>query len=126
MVDALKGTKDVLDLEVLQSLKDLGGEEEPELFRELVELFCRDAKAHVEKLEQSVHDGDRAQVESSSHALKSSSANLGARRLASLCQRIESTSQTEELTKLLEAVAPLAEELQRVHLRLQQELASAS
>ena len=42
----------VLDMGVIATLKELGGEEEPELFIELVDLFLEDAKGNVRALRE--------------------------------------------------------------------------
>ena len=79
----------LLDMGVIAMLKDLGGAEEPELFQELVELFVKDTRRHLEELAEALRSGDSARLERTAHTLKSSSANIGARSLSRLCAEIE-------------------------------------
>jgi len=79
----------LLDMGVIAMLKELGGAEEPELFEELVELFIKDSRHHLEELEEALRSGDSERLERTAHTLKSSSANIGARSLSRLCAQIE-------------------------------------
>jgi HPt (histidine-containing phosphotransfer) domain-containing protein len=78
----------VIDGRVIQSLRDLGGEDEPELLSELIEIFLDDAPMRMEDITLGLASGDLARVERGAHTLKSSSANIGALGLSDLCRRI--------------------------------------
>ncbi|HVS11389.1 MAG TPA: ATP-binding protein, partial [Planctomycetota bacterium] len=79
----------LLDMGVIAMLKELGGAEEPELFEELIELFIKDSRHHLEELAEALRSSDSERLERTAHTLKSSSANIGARSLSRLCARIE-------------------------------------
>jgi HPt (histidine-containing phosphotransfer) domain-containing protein len=95
----------VLDLNVIQSLKDLGGDDDPGLFQEVVELFLADTRTNVAKLEQALAARDPQCMHRVAHSMKSSSANVGAMRMSKLCFEIEklgragATAGAEELVR---------------------------
>jgi HPt (histidine-containing phosphotransfer) domain-containing protein len=112
----------VLDPAVVQSLKELGGEEEPELFAELVEMFLGDTPPRLASLVGAIQSADSQTLEKVAHALKSSCGNLGARRLAKLCQGIEAAGRAGDVGAASELVARTDEEFQRVELALRAQL----
>ncbi len=79
----------VLDMGVIATLKELGGEEEPELFMELVDLFLEDAKGNFDALRAALDQADAQGVERTAHTLKSSCGNVGALGLSESCFKLE-------------------------------------
>jgi HPt (histidine-containing phosphotransfer) domain-containing protein len=79
----------IVDADVIQSLKDLGGDEDPGLFVEVVDLFLADAQKRLQVLERALASGDVKLLERTAHSLKSASANVGALRFSKLCFEIE-------------------------------------
>ncbi|MBI4878566.1 MAG: Hpt domain-containing protein [Planctomycetes bacterium] len=85
-------TEDVgtaLDMSVVASLKELGGEDDPGLFTDLVETFLADTPQRVRAIETAARDADAEGLMKAAHGLKSSAANLGAARLSALCRELE-------------------------------------
>lgn len=112
-----------IDPDVIQSLKDLGGEDEPELFRELVGMFLRDTPPRLEALGQALDSGDATELERVAHAMKSSCGNLGAVVMAELCYQLEMVGREGELESAQSLVQRSNEEFQRVIEALESELA---
>ncbi len=80
-------TTPTLDPHVLNELREeMGG---PEYFRELVEIFLREAPDLVANMQQAVARSDAAAMERAAHTLKSNSATFGAQDLARLCGDVE-------------------------------------
>ena len=79
----------VLDMHVVQALRELGGDDDPGLFDEVVELFLTDTKNNVAKLVAAFESRDAHALQRVAHTMKSSSANVGALRLSKLCFEIE-------------------------------------
>jgi HPt (histidine-containing phosphotransfer) domain-containing protein len=79
----------VLDMSVVQALRELGGDDDPNLFDEVVELFLTDTKRNVEKLVVALCGRDAQALHRIAHTMKSSSANVGAMHLSKLCFEIE-------------------------------------
>lgn len=102
----LPGDPGAIDPRTIQELRDLGGEDEPELLAELIGIFLEDAPLRMKDITEGLAHGDLARVERGAHTLKSSSANIGALSLSDLCRRIVEcarTSRTQELPDLCEA-----------------------
>lgn len=83
----------VLDDRVIDSILELNAEEGPERSRlflqELVSMYSRESDKLMTQLDESVEKQDWQNTARVVHSLKSSSANLGARRLALRCGQIE-------------------------------------
>jgi HPt (histidine-containing phosphotransfer) domain-containing protein len=79
----------IVDAQVVQSLKQLGGDEDPGLFVEVVDLFLSDAQSRLKDLQRALDNGDVKLLERTAHSLKSASANVGAVRFSKLCFEIE-------------------------------------
>lgn len=91
-----------LDMSVVDSLKDLGGEDDPELFSELVDAFLTDAPARLDAIDRCIASGDVEGVARAAHPLKSSAANMGAVGLAEICRRLETDAMAGKDAGLLE------------------------
>lgn len=100
----------VLDLNVVQSLRELGGDDDPGLFDEVVELFLADANVNVAKLADAFAAGDANALQRIAHSLKSSAANVGAMHLSKLCFELEKLGRAGTC----EGAGPLVEQL-RTH-----------
>ncbi len=99
-----EGTGAVLDPNVIASLRELGGEDDPGLLLELIGLFLEDAPQRLKDIETALATGELKLLERAAHTLKSSSASIGAMQLSGLCKRIEETARrrsTEEIPALL-------------------------
>jgi len=101
----------ILDLDVIASLRELGGEDDPGLLLELVGLFLTDAPTYVSEIVTGFEGSDLARVQRASHTLKSSSANMGAMGLSGLARTIEGVAKTADMELLRE----LQGELQAVY-----------
>ena len=83
----------VLDSGVIGDLIDVMGDE----FTDLVRVYLEDTPKAVAVLENAAAQGDRDGIIAPSHSLKSTSANLGAIRLAELAKRLEHGARSGEL-----------------------------
>ena len=112
----------VLDQNVLTALKELGGEDDPELLTELVDLFLDDTPQRLGELDRALESGNAAAVENAAHALKSSAANLGAMNLSSLFQQIEMAGKERDIEKAGSLVQQSGPEFARVEEALRKEI----
>jgi signal transduction histidine kinase/CheY-like chemotaxis protein/HPt (histidine-containing phosphotransfer) domain-containing protein len=103
-----------LDLEVVDDLRDAMGDQ----FKMLVALYLEDAPIQLAKLEAAAVLGDKAQMVSAAHTLKSSSANLGAMQVSALSKRIEHGARDMSLQNPLVAVTLLGAEYHRAEAEL--------
>jgi PAS domain S-box-containing protein len=67
------------------------------LLQALVESFRRSATQHLQHMRQAMRTEDREVIQRAAHALKGSSSQLGAARLAALLQELEDCARGEEL-----------------------------
>lgn len=79
----------VLDDSVIAMLRELGGDDEPDLLEELVEVFLADAPGRIRDMRAAIDRGDLELLERAAHTLKSSAANLGALVLSEHARQLE-------------------------------------
>ena len=79
----------VLDEGVIQGLRELGGEEDPGLLVELIDIYLADAPKRMEEIESALARNDWKLLERAAHTLKSASANIGALGLSAICRDLE-------------------------------------
>ncbi len=104
----------LIDDAVIASLFELGGAEDPGLFRELVALYLADTPRLLQALEESSQVADGGGLERAAHTLKSSSANMGAARLSALCKTLEARARSRQFDEVPSLVAEARETFGRV------------
>jgi CheY-like chemotaxis protein len=100
-----------LDDRVMEDLRRLG---DSKMLAELVGIFLDDARASIEALGEAVEAGDAPTVERVAHSLKGSSGNMGARRMARACARLQDAGASGDLARAPGLLAGLREEFDRV------------
>ena len=88
------------------------------LLSELTDLYLKDSKPLLQRLGRAIEDGDTDAMKKAAHSLKSSSGNIGALKLADLCQKIEE----EVHKKSFENVGNTFSRIQLEYKRVQKEL----
>lgn len=78
----------ILDAEALRALEDLGGGDSA-FVAEIVELFLAEAVARVHEMQVGLDGPERERVLQAAHALKSSSAQVGAIEFSRCCAELE-------------------------------------
>lgn len=106
--------------DVLQMLADLQEPGEPDLLRELVTLFLRDAPERLRALHDALAVSDYATASRAAHSLKGSAATLGAQELESLSGIAEVSARAGDTVATLAALSALEREYEKVrgHLEL--------
>ena len=94
--------EDVLDMSVIAALRELSGDGDEGLFRELLELYVDDSTKQLQRLEESLANGDVKQAERIAHTLKSSSAHLGATAMSKLCLQLELCGRKQSVSDMHE------------------------
>lgn len=80
---------DVVDREVLDSLRAQRSAGEPDLLSELIGLFIGDLGPRMAGLRAAISRRDAGAAARLAHALRGSCGNFGAARMAALCERLE-------------------------------------
>ncbi len=92
-------------------------------FADLVRVYLEDSPGRVRSLGESARSGDRAGLISAAHALKSGSANVGARRLAALAADAEHAAREERMDSARACADRIAGEYDRASSELERILA---
>ena len=87
-----------LDEEALATLKELGGDEDPEFLVSLVEQFIQDTRGYVETIREAAASGDALALKRSAHTLKSSSASMGAMVMSEICRTLQEMGRVGTVT----------------------------
>jgi two-component system, sensor histidine kinase and response regulator len=77
------------DREILGELRELAVGEEPSFLSDLLDSYVKESRGRLLQLREAARRGDRRSLLSLAHALKGSSANLGASHLAKLSSGLE-------------------------------------
>ncbi len=96
-------SEQVMDTSKLEQLEVLSGD--VRFVSELVDVFKRDGAALLERLETAISRGEFHAMREAAHALKGSSANLGAARLCDIAARLNNM----KLSEFAEHSGPLLE-----------------
>ncbi len=84
-----KGENPILDPHTLRRIQALRRPGSPDLFARVVGLYTQNSHELIEAMRTAALQNDHAAMLQTAHALKSSSANVGATVLAALCKDIE-------------------------------------
>ena len=84
----------ILDSSLLDSLRTLRFDGEPDPVTEIIDLFLRDTPSRLEEAIASFHRRNATGVQEAAHTLKGSANNLGARRLGAAAGRLENQAST--------------------------------
>jgi two-component system sensor histidine kinase/response regulator len=106
-----------VDLKAIDELRNLD-DGQGEVLRQLVRMFVESAPGRIALIERGLATGDLKTSNHEAHSLKSSSANLGAHRMASLCQKIESAKTPEAASQVAALPMQLKAEFELVRTAL--------
>jgi HPt (histidine-containing phosphotransfer) domain-containing protein len=103
-----------LDPAVLAELRELGGEDERGFMGELFTHLLQDTPPRLVALQQAAATGDAHALAKTAHSLKGSAGNVGARRMAALCETLEAQGRAGSVQGAEPIVNHLADEFERV------------
>ena len=84
----------------------------------MCDLKVTDAPVQMQRITEGLETGDIKLVERASHTLKSSSANIGAVSLSSVCQKMEESARKNEIGGVESLVNASSEALDEVKIAL--------
>ncbi len=111
----------VIDLSVLDSLRQLVGAKAPEMLTKIINQYLEDAPGKVSAIAEALKSQDIEALRKASHSLRSSSANLGAISLADYCKNLENIARAGEMPENPETITELETEYEKAKIALQQE-----
>jgi len=107
-----------LNLSVLEKLRTYQREGQPDIVTRLIDLFLGQAPNHVAEIQAALTACDAEALARAAHALKGTSANLGATRLNELAGLVERQARNAELNGAEQYVAALVAEFEMVQVDL--------
>lgn len=105
-----------MDLSVLTSFEEVQEEGEPDFVVELIDLYLEDTPRRIAAMKATVMETDAMSLKRAAHSLRGSSANLGARRMAALCDELEHVDGNDSVQKTSALLSGLEQEFERVRL----------
>ena len=122
-VDTQKDVE-VIDTSVLQTLREMAGEEASAIIADLINSYLADASLRVATISTAINQKDSASLYQAAHALKSASANVGVSRVADLCKELEAIGRAGNVTNdgLVELYSRLKQEYELAQESLQLQL----
>src|SRR5690606_39013279 len=92
--EASRGGQPTLSPEVERIKETADGDRDFE--RELAELFISDAREHIMEIGRALADENRSELARLAHSLRGASANIGAEKLAHVCEELEAYAPTHD------------------------------
>ena len=108
-----------IDLTVMDTLRSLDPSGGTALAREVLGSYLNDARSAMKRLQTAIDDGDCLALGHAAHALKSSSANVGAQTFSAICRELEGNARKGDIDAARSAFAGVPHEYQRVVLDIE-------
>jgi HPt (histidine-containing phosphotransfer) domain-containing protein len=111
-----------IDPGALDNIRSLQKQDRPNLVGKVINIYLEESPKLLTCLRDAIPGGDTTAMTKAAHSLKSSSANVGASALATLCKELEAlgrASSTENAPQLLSGIEA---EFERVQVALTEEL----
>jgi two-component system, sensor histidine kinase and response regulator len=105
--DSTMSDSKILDLDVIESLRELKDGPDDPIMRELIDMYFADAPVQLETIQEALSSSDAPALARAVHALKSSSGNLGAVVLYKLLAELETSARNGDLSKAADSVAEI-------------------
>jgi HPt (histidine-containing phosphotransfer) domain-containing protein len=110
-----------IDIEVLKSLVEMGDEE---FLNKLIRMFLKDAPLDIEKIQQSLQQGQIKEMGQAAHHLKSSTQNLGTHALTEICAQLDNMGKQGTADGAGQLVEQLIKNYQEIRVKFEEILKS--
>lgn len=107
-----------IDQQVLEKIQNLQQAGAPDILSRVIHLYLETAPGLIETMSEASKNGDSIVLQNSAHSLKSSSANLGALTLSSICKELESMGREDRIQEVPPLIEVLQIESQKVEMEL--------
>ena len=115
-----------LNREALEKIRALGGGASSAFLDKVLNTYIQTSPALVERMRAALAAGDATDLADAAHTLKSSSASLGAERLADLCRGLEQVGRDESLEQAPALFSRLETEFSQIKTALAEEYLAKS
>ena len=92
--------------------------QKPELVRRIISLYLNHAIKMISELKAGIENADHASLNRTAHSLKSSSSNIGAKKLTGLCENLERISERQQMSDASAIVLQIVVEFEKVRWHL--------
>ncbi|CAG7856450.1 two-component system, NarL family, sensor histidine kinase BarA [biofilm metagenome] len=114
----------LIDLKVLDSLKELNVNEGEILLQQVINIYLENSKMLTKNLAEAWTTGNLDDIRMASHTLKSSSLQIGAMTLAELCKTVELNARQQHYDKSGAALAEIQNKAEHTRIALTKYLAN--
>jgi len=94
-----------IDSEAISNLRELNPEDGGEFLREIFAIYLEDTPKRITEMKEALAKGDAATFARAAHTIKGSSANVGAKVMKSIAERLEHTARKDGLANVSSGVA---------------------
>jgi len=116
--------EDSIDYGVLESLKELVDDDDPEFVVELLQEYLENTETDIKTLQIAAHANDAVTLAKTAHSLKGASGNVGAIRVAAMAKELESLGKNNATSEAITVIDELRQEFKIVRDEFQTEIAS--
>lgn len=101
---------------IRQAIRSMIDDDDPEMLRELVDLFLQDTVLQISALREALDDEEQGELKRVAHTLKGSSSSLGLNSLTTLCKQLEEIlrQQSFEMKEIVKKVTEIENEYARI------------
>lgn len=116
-----KTIESVIDQQILDSLRKLGGAKGKILLTQIIKQYLEDSPLKFQEIVEAINNQDSEKLRLAAHSLRSSSANLGAVQLSHYCKLLEDLARSGTTEGATEQIGQLESEYAKVREALEQE-----
>lgn len=113
-----------IDRDVLEALKELVDEDDPEFVVDLLQEYLVNAQQNIQVIREAAKSKDTVTLAKTAHSLKGASGNIGATKMASLSRRLEELGKSDDAEQAIRVIDELENEFTVVRSALQTEIDS--
>ncbi|MGB0910155.1 MAG: response regulator, partial [Nitrospirales bacterium] len=113
-----------LDMDILNELRELGGDEDPEFLNSVINQFLDDIPRHLTGIREAIEQEDTDALMKAAHGFKGSCRNIGATPLADACFALEQLGRGGSIEGADLIIGQLEAEESRVRVALQSQIPS--
>ncbi|MBI2313112.1 MAG: response regulator [Betaproteobacteria bacterium] len=110
-----------IDSKRLGYLREIQDEANPNVVGELIDLFIDDSPRHLANLWKAVNEQNAQALKQVAHRFRSSTENLGVRRMSAICDRLERMGMAGSVEGAMELLEQLNDEFERARQILEAE-----
>ena len=107
-----------IDMKALDNIRALQQPGAPNLLKKIVTLYLDDAPRLARSMREAIATGDSGTLQRAAHTLKTSSATVGALKLAEFCRQMETQARAGRLTDTEQWIDRIGDEYARVRAAL--------